>query len=403
MKRRLLFVDDDPNLLMGLQRGLHGMRDEWEMEFAVGPRTALELLDTRPFDVVVSDMRMPEMTGMDLLNTVQERFPQTIRILLSGQSDRDSILRSVAHAHQYISKPCEAQQLRELLSQTIALTDLLGNSAIKAFISRLSSIPSLPALYMEVTEALRAPDPSPGKIGAIIAQDMGMTAKILQVSNSAIYGIRNEVTQPEKAVLLLGLETVQSLVLSLSVFRSLGPGLRAASCADELWHNSSMSGAMCRAIARAERVEQANAGAYLSAGLLHDIGKLVIASADAELHQKITQEVSIGAKTRTEIEQDLLGCTHAEVGAYLLGIWGLPASIVEAVAWHHRPSASPVSQFSPLTAVHVASALLARSSPVLSEGEAAIDTEFLDRIGKLPQLETWTEKCDDILQQGTGR
>ncbi len=403
MKRRLLFVDDDPNLLMALQRGLHGMRGEWEMEFAAGPRVALELLDVRAFDVVVSDMRMPEMTGMDLLNTVQERFPQSIRILLSGQSDRDSILRSVAHAHQYISKPCEVRQLREVLSQTIALTDLLANSAIKAFISRLSSIPSLPSLYMEVTEALRSPDPSPAKIGDIIARDMGMTAKILQVSNSAIYGIRTEVTQPEKAVLLLGLETVQSLVLSLSVFSSLGPGLQAASCADALWQHSSMSGALCKAIGRVERIEPALAGAYLSAGLLHDIGKLVIASADPELHQQITREVSMGARTRLEIEQDLLGCTHAEVGAYLLGIWGLPVSIVEAVAWHHRPSASPVSQFSPLAAVHVASAMMARANPPLSDGDASIDMDFLERIGKLPQLETWTEKCEDILQQGPAR
>lgn len=403
MKKRLLFVDDDANLLMGLQRGLRSMREEWEMEFAEGPQAAVEELNARPFDVVVSDMRMPGMTGLELLNTVQERFPQTIRILLSGQSDRESILRSVAHAHQYLSKPCEAPHLKALLSRTIALGDLLGNAAIKAFISRLSSIPSLPALYLEITEELRSSDPSPARIGEIIAQDIGMTAKILQVANSAIYGVRVEVTQPERAVLLLGLDTLSSLVLSLSVFRSLGPGLESACSADALWRYSSLSGGMCRAIARAERVELAQAGEYMTAGLLHDIGKLVIASAEPATYRRIMEQAAATGKSQTETEVDMLGCSHAEVGAYLLGIWGLPVSIVEAVAWHHGPSASPVGQFSALAAVHVASALLARSNAGFSDRDASIDMDFLERIGKQPRLEIWMEKCADILQQGQVR
>lgn len=403
MKKRLLFVDDNANLLMGLQRGLRTMREEWDMEFAEGPRTALAVLSERPFDVVVSDMRMPGMTGLELLNQVQERFPEIIRILLSGQSDRESILQSVARAHQYLSKPCEAHQLRELLARTMALSDLLGNSAVKAFISGLHSIPSLPSLYMQVTEALQTSDPSPARIGNIIAKDIGMTAKILQVANSAIYGIRVQVTQPEQAVLLLGLDTVQSLVLCLSVFSSLGPGLEAAYSADALWRHSCMSGALCRAICRVEKLETAETGGSVSAGLLHDIGKLVIASADPAMHRKIVAETAAARIPRTEIEQELLGCTHAEIGGYLLGIWGLPESIVEAVAWHHRPSASRVGQFSALAAVHVGSALLARANPNLSDGDTSIDMAFLERIGKLQQLQSWTEKCDEILQQGQTR
>jgi HD-like signal output (HDOD) protein len=403
MKRRLLFVDDDPNLLMGLKRGLHSMRDEWEMEFAQTGESALEMLSRQSFDVAVSDMRMPGMTGLELLNTIQERYPQTIRILLSGQSDRQSILDSVARAHQYLSKPCDIQQLKELISQTMALSDLLENAAIKSFISRLNSIPSLPSLYLEVTEALRATDPSPARIGDIIARDMGMTAKILQVANSAIYGIRVDVTQPEQAVLLLGLDSVQSLVLSLSIFSAFGPALQTVFSPDALWDHSSVSGAFCRIIARAERIEPAKAGGYLSAGLLHDIGKLVIASADPERYRAIVGQVAASGKPTTEIEQDLLGCSHAEIGAYLLGLWGLPVPIVEAVAWHHRPSESSVTQFSPLAAVHVASALLARSKSGSSDDTSVIDTEFLQRIGRLERLEDWTERCEETLLQGQAR
>jgi HD-like signal output (HDOD) protein len=402
MKKRLLFVDDDPNLLMGLKRSLHSMQEEWEMEFADSGAAALKMLD-RPFDVVVSDMRMPGITGLEFLNTVQERFPQTVRILLSGQSDRQSILDSAARAHQYLSKPFDARQLKTLLSQTIALGDLLDNASLKSFISRLSSIPSLPNLYLEVMDALRASDPSPAKIGDIIARDMGMTAKILQVANSVAYATRSEITQPEQAVLRIGLETVQSLVLSVSIFSSLSAKLQAAYSVESLWQHSNLTAQYCRAIARAEGIAATSSGGYVSAGLLHDIGKLIIASSDASLPRAIGEIASADGKPVWKVEKEMLGCTHAEVGAYLLGIWGLPFPIVEAVAWHHRPSESAASEMSPLAAVHVANGLEARSHVQAHDYDQTIDTVFLERIGRLQRLEAWTEACDETSNHGQAR
>lgn len=395
MKRRLLFVDDDSNLLMGLRRSLHSMHEEWDMEFADSGAAALKLLD-RPFDVVVSDMRMPGMTGLELLNAVQERFPQTVRILLSGQSDRQAILESAARAHQYLSKPFDAQRLKVLLSQTIALGDLLENEPLKAFVARLSSIPSLPNLYLEVMDALRASDPSPAKIGEIISRDLGMTAKMLQVANSVAFATRAEITQPEQAVLRIGLETVQSLVLSVSIFSALSSRLQASSL-ESLWQHSNLTGAYCRAIARAEGVPATSSGGYVSAGLLHDVGKLIIAFSDPALPHRIDEIASAEGKHTWQAETEIIGCTHAEVGAYLLGIWGLPFPIVEAVAWHHRPSDSRASEMSPLAAVHVANALADRSHGQIEEHHETIDTDFLERIGLLHRLDTWTEVCDETV------
>jgi HD-like signal output (HDOD) protein len=396
MKRRLLFVDDDANLLMGLKRSLHSMHEEWEMEFADSGAAALKMLD-RPFDVVVSDMRMPGITGLELLNTVQERFPQTVRILLSGQSDRQSILDSAARAHQYLSKPFDARQLKALLSQTIALGDLLENASLKAFISRLSSIPSLPNLYLEVMDALRASDPSPARIGEIIARDMGMTAKILQVANSVAYAARSEIMQPEQAVLRIGLDTVQSLVLSVSIFSTLSSKLQAAYSVESLWQHSNLTGALCRSIARTEGLPATLSGAYVSAGLLHDVGKLIIASSDPGLPGAIGDIASSEGKPSWQVEKEILGCTHAEVGAYLLGIWGLPFPIVEAVAWHHRPSECAANEFSPLAAVHVANALEARAHGHSPNYDEAIDTAFLERIGRIDRLDAWIDACNETL------
>lgn len=398
MRKRILFVDDDPNVLLGLERGLHSMRQDWDMKFVGSGDAALHILEEQAVEVVVSDMRMPGMTGLELLNRVQDRFPQTIRMLLSGQSDRPSILASMARAHQYISKPFDVQQLRILLAQTIALGDLLQNPRIKAFVSRLTSIPSLPTLYVELTEALRSDDISPARIGAIISQDMGMTAKILQLANSAVYGIRVEVTQPEHAVLLLGMDAVQSLVLSLSIFSSLNSSVPRGCPVERLWEHSNLTGAVARGIARAEGVELTKSGIYLSAGLLHDIGKLVMASCDPEMHCRILAEGARSGRNQWEVEHEMIGCTHADVGAFLLGIWGLPAPIVEAAAWHHQPSLSPVTAFSPLAAVHVANVLVTRAAFPAENSTTGMDAEFLKRIGAVDRLEEWAAICRDVLR-----
>ena len=107
MPKRLLFVDDEAMVLSGLRRALHGMRAEWDMHFVDGAEAALKILDEMPFDVVVSDMRMPKMDGAQLLERVKMRHPDVIRMVLSGQSSRAAVLRSLAPAHQFLSKPCD--------------------------------------------------------------------------------------------------------------------------------------------------------------------------------------------------------------------------------------------------------------------------------------------------------
>jgi HD-like signal output (HDOD) protein len=395
MLKRVLFVDDEPNLLMGLQRSLRPMRAEWEMEFVASGEEALQAMAGRQFDMVVTDMRMPGMTGAELLEKIQQESPQTIRIILSGQSDRESIVRSSASAHQFLSKPCDPEQLKSLLTRTIALTNLLQNASLKKLVSQLKCVPSLPSIYHDITRELRSESPSPSRIGGMIARDIGMTAKLLQTVNSAVYGMRTEISEPEQAVLLLGLDTIHAMVLSLSIFSVINPAVFSADEAERLWEHSVATSKISRCIAKAEGIRGHALDPYQSAGLLHDVGKLVIASADPLSYRSIL-EISSSTGTRPWlVEREVLGCSHAEVGAYLLGIWGLPASIVEAVAWHHHPSESPVTEFSPLAAVHVASILHSRMHPEHEHGSPSLDQEFLERIGLAERQEIWMEVCSE--------
>ncbi len=202
MLRRLLFVDDEAMVLSGLRRALHGMRQEWNMEFVESGAAALQALDQERYDAIISDMRMPVMDGAQLLEQVKQRHPDVVRVVLSGQSSREAIFRSIAPAHQFLSKPCDPQELVTRLGQAFAMRDLLSNESLKTVVSGLRSIPSLPRLYEELTTVLQREDPSLGQIERIIAKDVGMAAKILQLANSAFIGSRGRVSSLIQALSL---------------------------------------------------------------------------------------------------------------------------------------------------------------------------------------------------------
>ncbi|MBZ5580545.1 MAG: response regulator, partial [Acidobacteriia bacterium] len=201
--KRVLFVDDEPKVLSGLQRMLYALQNEWHMEFVASGAEALQRLSESEFDVLVTDIRMPVMSGIELLMEVVERYPQIIRLVLSGTVDTDLTLRSAALAHQYLVKPCDAAILRAKVDHALNLRVVLADPGLKQLISRLPSLPSVPAIYARLLEALRSPDVSTKDIGAIIEQDMGMTAKILQLVNSAFLGITRRITTPGEAVAYL--------------------------------------------------------------------------------------------------------------------------------------------------------------------------------------------------------
>lgn len=386
MKKRLLFVDDDPMVLSGLCRALHGMRQTWEMNFVGSADAALTALEKEHYDAVVSDMRMPGMDGAQLLEQIKQRYPDVVRMILSGQSSREAIYRSIAPAHQFLSKPCDAQELTARLGQAFAMRDLLANESLKTAISRLRSIPSLPTLYDEITAALRLESPSLDQIARIISKDVGMAAKILQLSNSAFVGASGRVSSLVHALSLIGTETVRTLVLSVHVFSQFEgkPQIRASLTA--LWEHSMKVASLAQRIAASEGSAKATVEESFTAGLLHDIGKVVLLAETPNEYHEIFETAQGTSRTR---EQERLGCTHAEVGAYLMSIWGLPLSLVHAVAFHHNPSESTEKEFSCLTAVHAAEVIVCETTVPRLDHDIKIDVNYLDCLGMREKEPIW--------------
>ena len=340
-RKRVLFVDDEPNVLQGLRRMLRPYRNEWEMEFAENGQDALALMDKAPFDVVVSDMRMPGMDGAQLLTKVMERHPHTIRIVLSGQSDIETVYRSVHCAHQYLAKPSDAETIKTTIGNTFSIRNLIDSVPLQTLVSQIDNLPSLPALYTAIEEELRTPNPSLQKVGEIIEQDAGMSAKVLQLVNSAFFGLPRHISSPSGAVNLLGLETVKSLVLMTHVFNSFEKRkLPQAFSLDSLWKHNMAVGAIVREMARELELPAHETDHAYIAALLHDCGKLIFA---ANLTNRFCEALEIKETLQIPLylaEKQVMEANHAEVGAYLLGLWGMPDPVIEAVAYHHDPSRS---------------------------------------------------------------
>jgi putative nucleotidyltransferase with HDIG domain len=374
MKKKILFVDDEANILDGLRRTLRDMRREWEMEFAAGGRQAIEILSSRTIDVLVTDMRMPGMDGRQLLEKVKQSYPLIVRIILSGHSDKNVIFSSVGLAHQFLSKPCDSETLRATVARACAMRELLEDQHLIEVVSSIDALPSLPSVYKEVVEEINSEEGSLEKIGEIISRDAGMSAKLLQLASSAFFGLPQRSKSIARVVNLLGIETIKTLILSVNIFAQYErAGLASIS---KLWDHSLGVGMIAKSIAKSEKLDHEEA---FLAGLLHDLGKLILLD---KFPGKCEETINLSNTSGCpiwEAEQTVLGTTHAHIGAYLMGIWGLSGTLVEAIAFHHCPHKCSNSAFGTLSMVHLAD--WAEHSGRAEGGNYGLDKEYLDKLG----------------------
>jgi HD-like signal output (HDOD) protein len=397
-RKRILFVDDEPVLLELFQASFVSMADEWELIFADSGAEALRILAHTPCEVLVSDMRMPKMNGAQLLTEVMQRYPMTARFILSGYADQQQVAECVGAAHQFLLKPCNVDVLRATLQRVCSLDVFLKNDNLKRLAARLSVVPSLPTLYFQVLRELQSSQPSIERLGQIVASDPGMTAKLLQLVNSAFFGFACPITHPTEAIGMLGINTVRSLALSIHAFSCFDASSLGEASRDRLWTHSLRTGLVAQAIMRQLKVDKTMVEEAFIGGLLHDLGKLMLVSNMPAEYRKVIEMASrrqdnsrpAEATSVCDAEREIFGATHADVGAYLLGLWGLTAPIVEAVALHHTPSRSICSNISPLAVVHVANSLEHDLfGSVFDSGPEPLDTDYLDKIKLLARVELW--------------
>lgn len=418
MVTNILFVDDEPNLLAGLRRLLRGFRQQWAMEFANGGEDALRQLEARqaegqPFDVVVTDMRMPGMDGADLLREVARRRPETVRMVLSGQSEPERILRAVGRAHQYLSKPCDPETLRGTVARACQLRDTLPSEELKRAVSRTACLPVQPGVLDAVRRELRGDDEGrrPGdapleRIAELVRGDIGLSAKIMQLVSTAFFGTPQSRVDAIQATKLLGVELLDQLANQRRLGDPWDPSLTWLRL-DELSDHCRGVADCARRIVLEETGDSTLAAHAHTAGMLHDVGKLVLARAFPGLYLEATRRTEEQGMSSWCAEMQVFGASHAEVGSYLLGLWGLPSCVVEAVRSYRAPDqilpadGLPTDDTWPLLAVHAANILT--RSPAIAARNGAITDEYLRGSRFAERLMTWRELAGvGIRDQGAG-
>jgi HD-like signal output (HDOD) protein len=394
MPKQILFVEDNTLLRQMYLMMLEGETETWEGTGAANAKEALRLMEKSAFDVVLSDLRMPGMDGVELMGVVRQLYPRCSRIIVSGLSDQAEIARSLDSTHQFLAKPFDIKALKSTLSRLTNLDAYLKDEKLQSLVGQMRVLPSFPSVYHEIMQELGSEDPAIERLAEIISQDPSMTAKLLQIANSAASGRSAKASSAFDAVQFVGLSAVRSLALSAHIFRSFEHLKLSTFSITQLWDHTVRSGRIAGIIARAERAESVDLEEAHIAGMLHDVGKLMLAdSMPDRFHEalKLAEEEGLPSD---EAELRVFGAHHGGLAAYLLSLWGLPVSIVEAVAFHHSPSSSENISFGPLTAVHVADHLEHELAGDTGRG-TKLDRSYLSALGLHDRLDAWREQVNE--------
>jgi HD-like signal output (HDOD) protein/CheY-like chemotaxis protein len=395
MKKCILFVAKDQALWNEFRSHSAAKEGGWVAQSAQSGMEALALTRQLNFAVVVADVELPDMSGLELLDQFMQRQPSAHRLVLSDVSDTENTVKCMGKPHHHLMKPFGVQTLLNALEQAFVHETWLPSHAVRGLIAQMRQMPSPPSTYYKVVKEIQSPNASLERIGEFIAEDPAITAKVLQLANSAVFGLQLQVNQPLEAIAYIGLETTKALVLLAHTVSSFNQASLRGFSVEALWRHSVSAGQIAQKIALMEKGGLEVAEQAFAAGLLHDIGKLLFCANLPGLFAKTLELAREEKCTFWDAEAQLFpNAGHAELGGCILGIWGLPRPIVEAVALHHYPRKLGGPGFHPLTAVHAADVLDHEMNPdpaVLVP--TPLHAGYLEDLGLAHRAEHWRRLC----------
>lgn len=380
-----------------LQCTMEAVCRDWQLVFC---GSAMQMLETLGHDVDV--MIAPDATDLgsttDLFLQARNNHASTLRIVLLDSSRQSSSDQLSSLVNRTLSRQSSPESLIGSVSAALQLRAVMCNKRLRNLVEKLPNVPTLPEKYQEIQTALQNDTATMQSIGRIIETDPALTARILQLANSAAFGLPHPVSTAGEALSRLGINTVAGMVLSHGVFTQFDQRtIRSTGIRDVFWHSSVMGQLARRVMAdytdNVRRIDQA-----MTAGILSDIGTLVLAAGMPDAMAICRRIVEKDGRADWDVESDLIGFTHMQVGAMLLSMWDLPDSIIEAVAYHHNPSQCPETQFTPLSAVHVGNAILKRQDETIVPN---LDWPYIERINASDHVVTWNKLPEQMNLTGS--
>lgn len=398
MKRHILLVDEDKLVLKALNRSLRTIKDQWDISHSQTPRQALKLLDRTAIDVLITEVRLTNADSERFLREFLRKQPHAARIVLTGYTNPNAIFKYAGLAHQLLAKPWDNQTLIETILRANLISDLLADPHLKRTLNLIENFPVIPSVFIELTEKLKSSETSLQDVGEIIIRDPALTIKLLQIVNSPYYGLPVAVAEPRKAVSLLGLDIIKGFVLTSGLFQRYEKHRLKNLAVDELWRHSMETANIVRHIAKQEQLQKDVAETSYIASLLHDIGKIIIAEHFPDEFNEVCLNSRADNIPLWKAEQSVLGATHAEIGAYLLGLWGLPMTVINAVLEHHQPRMQEHSEIDQTALLHVANAFERERRHRQGEetGPMDINADYIRHLDIHQNVETWLQQISRI-------
>jgi HD-like signal output (HDOD) protein len=334
------------------------------------------------------------MAITDLMQQVRQRRPRISLLLRGNEDEPDWVNEFGTRMPVLIPREADGKVVASGLDRAFRSKVWDGDPVVSALFDKIHDYPSLPSLYTQVVNELESPTGSIEMVGWHISQDPIMTAKILQTVNSALYCLPQQINDPGEAVMFLGVERCKSLILLSKLFSQFDNKKCAGFSMERMWQHSIVVGSFARFIALAESQDGSMADQAYTAGLLHDIGKVLLAGNLPQQYQEVTALHRNQDLPVYEAEKKILGTTHAELAGCLLDHWGLGPHIVEAVTHHHRPLECPHIGFNLLTAVHAANALSYKTKGnAHHSSHSEVDTAYLEKCGLTESYKSWGQLC----------
>ncbi|WP_319778852.1 response regulator [Maridesulfovibrio sp.] len=399
--KNILFIDRDTAQLEALDKSMASMKKRWQVYYASTKEEIMDLLRTRPFDIIAMDFKIDGFKDDELLEEIKNRQPGSIRFIISESINSENCLKFVKYAHQFITKPYTESELLGKIKKGLRLKHVFLNERAAKGIASIEELPTMPDLFVQLERELSKDDVMISNIGKLIGEDMSMTAGLLKLVNSPFFGLYSRVTNPEQAVTLLGLDNLKGLVLGIHLF-NLRESKKIDFSIEKLGRHCQYTALMARAIIKAEGGSNELAEHTFLAGFLHDIGKLVLSTSYTEEYSTILSIVQETDITVQEAEKDILGFTHAEVGAYLLAIWGFDEDVIEAIYCHHKPQRLGSIDLSPAVAVHVANSF--DHELRVSNNDYTphlLSADWLEQNNFSAKLPEWLQICAEMMEDAT--
>jgi HD-like signal output (HDOD) protein len=388
MKKCIYVVDDQVPVMETAVLIMRSIDPQWEVSGFKDPLQALAAVQAKAPDLILTDQVMPEMLGGQLLEQVRTISPTTIRIIMSGYVALNKRALPTS-AHQYIAKPFDTIKLREMVRRSFAAQERMADKGLQTLVTSLRSIPSLPQAHHALLRELEDNRNATANIARLVGEDAGLSLKVLQLANSPLFGQDYLIDSPFDAVMCLGTDMITAVVLSQSLFQHYESQGMGEINPRQVWSHCWQTAYLAQHICREMRLSRISGEEAFLAGLMHETGRFILADNFPDQFQAACHKARQMKSPLVPRLREAFQASPAQISAYVLELWGMPAGIIAAISQMDSPVRGQFNGFSLAAALYIGDSIASRQMPPDALAAEEWDEAYLKAVGCLESIPVW--------------